>query len=325
MDAPGAIDRFAWPRVESPPLASLLRTLAVSGLALLALAALLLCLRRANGALIQPLPAPILAACGALLALAALTFRGIVASSIVKGERRAAYPLWAIPSGVLLMWGGSLSLDGSAASGLAALWGLLLAEEGWSWGRLWRATSAATLLAPEPTAVACWEAVVADALAIGGLSKHSVAGVFDPGFVERVPASQRPATESHQPVSEVGAELDATVTQQMVRRRESDQSESLEGWLRADLATGQRHATAHIAICPPLVRSPECFAEQMDGPPATIKVGQVLPFGVRFEIKLDQPAREAASVLVEFSIQELPRESQRAGEQTFNCRERKAH
>jgi hypothetical protein len=41
----------------------------------------------------------------------------------------------------------------------------------------------------------------------------------------------------------------------------------------------------------------------MDGPPAQIKVAQVLPQGVRFEIKLDEPGTEASDVLVEFSIQ----------------------
>lgn len=80
--------------------------------------------------------------------------------------------------------------------------------------------------------------------------------------------------------------------------------DTLDGWLRADFAAGQRHATAHVAICPPMRRVPECFAEPGDGPSATVKVAQVLTHGVRLEVRLDQPATADASVLVEFSIQE---------------------
>jgi hypothetical protein len=89
----------------------------------------------------------------------------------------------------------------------------------------------------------------------------------------------------------------------VVRRCEPDGSETIAGWLRAAVPAAARHATAHVAICPPFEGLPECFAEQMDGPPAQVKVAQVLPHGVRFEIKLDERAAEASDVLVEFSIQ----------------------
>ena len=102
----------------------------------------------------------------------------------------------------------------------------------------------------------------------------------------------------------VGAdEPDESICQQVVRRREQDGSETIVGWLRTTVPAAARHAAAHVAICPPFGGLPECFAEQMDGPPARIKVAQVLPHGVRFEIKLDEPAAEATDVLVEFSIQ----------------------
>ncbi len=51
---------------------------------------------------------------------------------------------------------------------------------------------------------------------------------------------------------------------------------------------------------------PQCYAEQMDGPPARLKVAQVLAYGVRFEIKLEEPAEEPTSVVIEFSIHEQP-------------------
>ncbi len=285
MEAPRSIARGAWP----PALAGLVRTLAVSWLALLALAALVLCLRRAGGALTQPLPVPALAACGLLLALAALVFRGIFAGSIPDFDPRRARALWAIPSVVLVLWAIALSLDGSQPAGLVALWGLVLVEEGWSWGR-------PSTLARRPT-------------------PQPIAAVLSPVHQAARPLMVAPlivaplmAPTSDGLGSDVADERDATVTQQMTRRRHDDGSESLEGWLRADLAPGARHATAHLAVCPPLERAPECFVEPMDGPSATVKVGQLLVHGVRFEIKLDQVAREPESVWIEFSLQSPPRD-----------------
>ena len=265
--------RDNWPQIESLAIAKLVRTLAASWLALLALAAILVCIRRSSGALTQPLPPQALVAWGALLALAALTFRKAYSAATSAGNRLATYALWAAPSGVLALWAASLSLSGSATSGLLGLWGLLLVEEGWSWGRLWHEQAAP---ARQP---------------VGGLRPQVVKAATPSGMAV---------------IGEAEDEPDASVTQQIVRRRQSDRSEGLEGWVRADLAASQRHATAHIAICPPLDGLPECFAEQLDGPPAAIKVAQVLPYGVRFEIKLDKPAQQATSVLVEFSIQSRP-------------------
>jgi hypothetical protein len=71
-----------------------------------------------------------------------------------------------------------------------------------------------------------------------------------------------------------------------------------------EFIANQRHGTAHVAICPPLARTPLCDAEPSDGPPAQVHVAQVLPYGVRIEIKLDQPAEEACRVTVELSIRE---------------------
>jgi hypothetical protein len=234
--------------------------------------------------LTQPLPAPALAACGLLLALAALGFRGIFAGSIPGFDPRRARALWAIPSVVLVLWAVALSLDGSQPAGLVALWGLVLVEEGWSWGR---PSTLVTRPSLQPTtAVFSPVQQVAPPLVVAPLIVAPLSVPTRDGFT-----------------SDASDERDATVTQQMTRRRHDDGSESLEGWLRADLAPGARHATAHIAICPPLERTPECFAEPMDGPPFTVKIGQLLAHGVRFEIKLDQVTREPESVWIEFSLQ----------------------
>ena len=262
MDAQATVGRLDFAPANGPPWPNLARTMTSSLLALLAVAGLLLCVRRAGGALVEPLSAPVLVGLGALLALAAAAFRG---------ARQSHGLNWLAPSAVLLLWGAGLSLHEASRGGLIGLFGLLLVEEGLSW-RWLRHNSAAPkdpiALAPRPNATLRESAGSPVALAVLG---------------------------------EADEDLE-TISQQVVRRRQTDGSETIEGWVRAEFAPGQRHATAHLAICPPLDRVPECFAEQMDGPAAQVKIGQVLSYGVRFEVKLDKPAVEASSVIVEFSI-----------------------
>jgi hypothetical protein len=102
--------------------------------------------------------------------------------------------------------------------------------------------------------------------------------------------------------SEVGSSLAPAIIQQLVRRREPGETESLRGSLRTEFAVGQRTASAHVAICPPFESAPRCQAAVAAGPAAEVRVATALPFGVRFEIKLAQAAIEPGSVVVEFAI-----------------------
>ncbi len=275
MDVPATIRRvdlaagecLVWPR--------LVRTITGSLLALLALAGLLICIRRAGGALVEPLSGPALVGLGGLLTLAVLAFRAALPMANLSVSRATLYLTWAAPSVVLLLWAAGLSLHEASNGGLVGLCGLLLAEESWSWGRL-RQNAAA----PRES---------------HGMTVRPRVAVAQS---ERSPVGAAVLGESDK-------ELEG-ISQQIVRRRQEDGGEAIEGWVRAEFLPGQRHAAAHVAICPPLDRVPECFAEQMDGPAAQIKIAQVLPYGVRFEIKLDKPADESQSVIVEFSIRERP-------------------
>jgi hypothetical protein len=243
------------------------RTLALAAITLLAVMGLVVCVRRASGALVEPLSPAVLAALGIILAALGLLFRRTFAAMPLSGA--AKYALWAAPSAVLAMWAAAVSLEGSDTLGLVALIGTLLVEEGWSWGRL-------RLRADEPRRT------------------------IDLPVERPAPrAVVRPADEAQEP----DVETDEAVSQNIVRRR-GESSEVIEGWVRVELAAAQRHAAAHLAICPPLDRVPECYAEQMDGPSARIKVAQVLAYGVRFDVKLDQPSAEPTSVVIEFSIQD---------------------
>jgi hypothetical protein len=274
MDVPIAVCRADFAPADSPFSQKLARTMAGALLALLALAGLLICIRRAGGALVEPLPPQVLVGLGGLLALAALAFRfALPATSGVLARRAVFYLCWALPTAVLALWAVGLSLHEASTSGMVGLCGLMLVEEGWSWGRLWQ-----NRLVPRERNLQASPPRQTELELTAPIVRTSL-------------------------LEEPDAQLDA-ISQHLVRRKLPDGGETIEGWIRAEFSGGQRHATAHLAICPPLDRVPECFAEQMDGPPAQVKVAQILPYGARFEIKLDKPALDPANVIVEFSIHE---------------------
>lgn len=102
--------------------------------------------------------------------------------------------------------------------------------------------------------------------------------------------------------------LPANILQQIVRRQDPDGSQWITGQLRVQFTPGQRTAHAHVAFCPPLSATPDCEAETISGPDAQLTVGQVLPQGARFDVRLDEAADTSADVLLEFAAHLPPGE-----------------
>jgi hypothetical protein len=117
-----------------------------------------------------------------------------------------------------------------------------------------------------------------------------------------VPSDSRSAlTMAAVPLIAVDAIPAEEVFQQLTRSRAADGAEELSGWLRMPFAAGQRTGSVHVAFCPPLPETPELSVEQIDGPEARVKTAQLLPYGVRLDLKLVAAAEEPASVLLQFS------------------------
>ena len=91
------------------------------------------------------------------------------------------------------------------------------------------------------------------------------------------------------------------VLQQLTLSQQADGAQQLAGWLRVRLSAGQRSCAAHVAFCPPFSQTPELALEQLDGPPAQDSHCEVLPYGVRLEVKLAATAAGPASVLLRFA------------------------
>ena len=248
----------------------------------LSLGAALLCWRRAVGALSNPLDL------ASLLAVA-LPVVAIAVIARMAGRLRSA---GARSSGIetcqavllsvaVLATGAALSLHGTPPTGLVALWGILTAEEVWAWrpGRLpglsamprWRRPRFRLVRVDAPQAVA----------------PHSTARSDDRPMVADTPP-------------------DETVMQQLTRSQAADGTETLAGWLRIPVAMGQRTANVHVAFCPPFPHTPRARVKQLDGPESRVKTVQLLPYGVRFDLKLREPSESAAAVLLQFSANAVP-------------------
>jgi hypothetical protein len=99
-------------------------------------------------------------------------------------------------------------------------------------------------------------------------------------------------------------EESATLLQQLTRSRAADRSETISGTVVAEFAQGERTTTLHIAFCPPFEVLPRVEAEIAEGPDASVQVTQVLHHGARLDVRLLQPADEAAAVSLEIVAHE---------------------
>jgi hypothetical protein len=232
-------------------------------------AAMVLMVRRLAGALLTPLP-------GAALVIVALACcAAAVASIFLQSSVRSngalssftSRPWWlGISLPVIAI---SLSLPGSSLAGLAAMWLAIVGTE----FVLWKM--------PPPWSARIRHAVLPEAV----LS----------------PLTRSPESNDNESVDNDGLDPDAIQT---LKYQRIDGATAVDGWLRVDFAAGQRTAVAHVAFCPAFLQTPTIDAELQDGPACEIRSALVIPWGVKWEVKLDQTAVEPATVVFAFRAAE---------------------
>lgn len=242
----------------------LLTALLVSGLAALATVVLLLLIRRLAGALVQPLGGFAVVGVAGLGLLLVVSWRlGWQARG--KQETSLALAATALPGVALFVLLCVLSLPGTASWALMLSWLAFLTGEAAWW---WTAYSS---------------------------RRHPLAR-------RSVPPNVVTDTTAEEGVENGEGPLPQDVFQQITRFREGE-LERITIMLRISFATDQRVAVAHVAFCPPLGGIPELAAEPTDGPSATVTITNPQTFGARLEVRLDEPADEACSVVVEVAGQ----------------------
>jgi hypothetical protein len=234
---------------------------------LLSLAVLVVAWRRLAGALVEPPDPPLLLAIGvAAAALAALYRRARPAARPI-----IVHPSALLPLAVLATLGAALSFAATPLAARCSFWGLLILEEVctlWPRGK--------TRLAATPSTGAKPAMAAAGALPGGAAAARAV----------ELPLATAPARE---------------VVQQLSRSQAADGSELLSGFLRLGFAPLQRTASAHVAFCPPFKGVPRLEVRQSEGPAARVKTGQLLPYGVRLDLKLAAAADKPSAVLLQFT------------------------
>ena len=179
----------------------------------------------------------------------------------------------------LLLFAAALSLPGTNVLGLACFWVLIAAAEISTWGpragqgfRRWQGRSTTETLRIDPAQPP---------------SAH-------------IPSAAIPSKAS--PGSSAAHDLPASgITQQLTRSSTVEGGDVLCGTLRLDFSPGQRTGNLHVAFCPPFAVTPEMTAVQADGPQARIKIAQLLPYGVRLEVKLAAAIDRSAAVVVQIT------------------------
>ncbi|MDY0165832.1 MAG: hypothetical protein RBS80_04765 [Thermoguttaceae bacterium] len=247
----------------------------------------LLALRRVAGALVEPLPA----AAMLFVAVALVVLAGAVRSLgklRFPGQGRAGgrrWPLHLLATFAVLVAAVSLSLSGSGWLGLTGLWGAVLAGEILAWRPLHLPPLRWPRRLPRP-------------------ARPRARPVAPECPISHGAVSQAPA------LSGIPA---AEVFQQLTRRQLAEGGEEMAGWVRAVFAAGQRTENVHVAFCPPFSMMPQLTVRQLDGPPARMKTAQLLPFGVRIDLKLPEPAEEDTCVLLEFNARTNTRPARQSG------------
>lgn len=177
-------------------------------------------------------------------------------------------------SAALLLWIVALTIAGAPIAGIALLWALVAAEEGVTWPLLACRRVVRRANTPFPSAGA-------DVDRRGRIAPATDADCDEP------------------------PDSDAVI-QQLTRTKPSGGPETIFGWLRLPLAPGQRSGALHVAFCPPLDGPPIIEFEQVDGPPARVKLSHAYAYGARFEVKLNDPADDEGDLVVQFSAASSP-------------------
>jgi hypothetical protein len=292
MDA-GSIDLVAaWQHATAPIRVRLAYWFSFLLAATLALCAFLILGRRLAGALHEPLSLIPIAAAAAIAALLAAGSR-LPLSAILGANRWAALSMGWLPAVLLAIFVGALSVPGTSAAALAIAWSIVAVEELLAWRRFRIVARRRVVPAAPRSLQGTLDQLLTEPLEPRPRSPLAVSRVA--ALPAAAPPPLTPPT-----LAPPSAAFSSEVVQQSTRSRLANGTDRLSGWLQMSLATGERNATAHIAFCPPFFETPRISLRQTAGPAGRIRAVQILPHGVRLELKLDFSPRQPQRVPVEF-------------------------
>jgi hypothetical protein len=118
---------------------------------------------------------------------------------------------------------------------------------------------------------------------------------------DRTPA-RRPATVRRRPRA-VPAPVPGRLRQRFTRYDGRAGRDCLRGRINVEVAAGARLAQGHVGFCPAFAATPAVkVTTDYDGVEATVAAAEVLPWGVRVEVRLAEPAEEPLEIPVDLVV-----------------------
>lgn len=246
-----------------------------------------------------------------------------VASGVLLVARRLAGGFTAADSGLVWMTlGGGLVLLGVADSGrragaplawsLAARAGILLAvaavalpPRAGDWAAILALGIAAAVGVVPPPRVRdgrdrwrTWSPQPQAAMRPAVAERGSVAPTPPPPPAAPAPAAEPPAAPPSPSVSAAAAL--GRLHQRLERYESAEGVDCVSGHVRLSIPAGGKATHAHVGFCPAFTATPSVeVSTDYDGVEALVTAAEVLPWGVRIECRLSEPAEEALEIPVD--------------------------
>jgi hypothetical protein len=228
-------------------------------------------------------------ACGGVLVVRRLTVAAPAPSGAVLAVAAAG-------TGLVALADAALHLGGFRQAASAARLGLVLAV-----AAVALPPRAATWLDGAATAVAVAVAAGAVAFAPRRGPKRVAAGDLEPA---RRPGNGPPAT-GRRPRSAVDR-VPGRFRQRFTRYEGRAGGDRLRGRINVEVGAGARLAHGHVGFCPAFAATPAVeVSTDYDGVEATVAAAEVLPWGVRVEVRLAEPAEEPLEIPVHLLVKGL--------------------
>lgn len=130
----------------------------------------------------------------------------------------------------------------------------------------------------------------------------------EPSALPKIPSATMPPTLAASPTAHLQADdrllpavrPDGILLQRFERLALPGGAEQVRGRLSVVVLAGTRTGYAHVGFCPPLAALPAVeVTTEYDGVEAVVSAAEVLPWGVRVECRLDEPAEETIEIPVD--------------------------
>ena len=155
-----------------------------------------------------------------------------------------------------------------------------------------------------PPRAASWREAAATGLAV---AIAAAAVVLRPPAERSRTAAAPPRAAGRRPVRRAARSrrggVPGRLRQRLARYDSHAGIDCLRGRINVEVAAGARAAHGHVGFCPAFVATPAVeVTTDYDGVEATVAAAEVLPWGVRVEVRLAEPAEEPLEIPVDLLV-----------------------